>query len=136
MARIINESKNATLLGAYVVLALLLICKSSYRDAIQLPGNNPNDREMLYDFIVDELSQVEEQHHRVAEYARSLKHQKKHLLAVSHRFIRHSRKLLQSIKSPSMRSGRYAMVPGMIYRHRITLFTHNCWLIKSVRATH
>ena len=53
-------------------------------DVLQLPGNNPNDREMLYDFIVNELSQVEEQHHRVSEYVRSLKHQKKHLLAVSH----------------------------------------------------
>ena len=53
-------------------------------DVLQLPGINPKDREMLCDFIVEELSQVKEQHHRVAEYVRSLKHQKQHLLAVSH----------------------------------------------------
>ena len=61
-----------------------VLCTWLQYDVLQLPGNNPNDREMLYDFIIDELSQVEELHHRVAEYVRSLKHQKKHLLAVSH----------------------------------------------------
>jgi len=60
------------------------LCTWLQYDVLQLPGVQPDDRENLYDFIVDELSQVKEQHHRIAEYVRSLKHQKQHLLAVSH----------------------------------------------------
>jgi hypothetical protein len=83
--------------------ALLIYCVPRFNT--MLSGNNLNDRKMLYDFIVDELSQVEEQHHRVAEYVcHSNIRRSIYWLSVTRR-IHHSRKLLRTIKSPSMRSG-------------------------------
>ena len=60
------------------------LCTWLQYDVLQLPGIKPEDREALYDFIVDVLSQVQAQHRRIANYVSSLKNQKPHLLAVSY----------------------------------------------------
>jgi hypothetical protein len=53
-------------------------------DVLQLPGYKPEEREALYDFIVDELASLEKHHGRIADFVASLRYQKKHLLAMSH----------------------------------------------------
>ncbi|OED49427.1 hypothetical protein ACH42_01800 [Endozoicomonas sp. (ex Bugula neritina AB1)] len=53
-------------------------------DILQLPGHNPTDREMLFDFILEELSSVASESHRIKALVTSLTHQKSHLLSVSH----------------------------------------------------
>ncbi|MCH9664452.1 MAG: transposase family protein [Gammaproteobacteria bacterium] len=53
-------------------------------DILQLPGHNPVDREMLFDFVLEELSTVADTLPRIKEFVASLTHQKENLLAVSH----------------------------------------------------
>jgi hypothetical protein len=53
-------------------------------DILQLAGNNPNDRETLFDFILAELSTVADMSPRVNAFVGSLNHQKVGLLAASH----------------------------------------------------
>ncbi len=53
-------------------------------DILQLPGNNPADREALFDFVLAELSAVAGESHRIQALVTSLVNQKKALLAVSH----------------------------------------------------
>ncbi|SDQ14820.1 hypothetical protein SAMN04515695_0176 [Pseudovibrio sp. Tun.PSC04-5.I4] len=53
-------------------------------DILQLPGHNPIDREMLFDFVMEELSTVADSLPRIAAFVASLKHQKENLLAASH----------------------------------------------------
>ena len=53
-------------------------------DILQLPGDNPADREALFDFVLEELSAVAVESHRIQALVTSLRKQKKALLAVSH----------------------------------------------------
>ena len=53
-------------------------------DILQLPGHNSADREMLFDFVLEELSTVADESHRIKSFVTSLSRQKKDLLAASH----------------------------------------------------
>ena len=60
------------------------LCSWLQHDILQLPGHNPDEREMLFDFILEELWRVASESHRIEALATSLTHQKSNLLAVSH----------------------------------------------------
>lgn len=62
-----------------------LLAQWLQHDVLQLSGHNPQDRTMLYDFIVSEMTVLAEQHpHRIDDIVTSLNHQREALLGVSH----------------------------------------------------
>jgi hypothetical protein len=61
-----------------------LLAQWLQHDVLQLAGHNPQDRTMLYDFIVSEMTALAEKHpHRINDIVTSLNHQRDALLGVS-----------------------------------------------------
>ena len=58
-------------------------------DVLQHASFNPEDRDQLYDFIVEELALLRDQHSQIDSFVRSLIFQKERLLSVSHTLNSH-----------------------------------------------
>lgn len=80
----LNDAEQFSTAMEFVFNQVSTLCSWLQYDVLQLPGYKPEEREALYDFIVDELAKLQEYHSRIASFVSSLHYQKTHLLAISH----------------------------------------------------
>ena len=78
------EAEQLSIETEWVFQQVSTLCSWLQYDVLQLPGYQPEAREALYDFIVDELARLSKHHGRIANFIASLSYQKPHLLAMSH----------------------------------------------------
>ena len=66
-----------------------ILCTWLQYDVLQHASFNPEDRDHLYNFIVEELAFLRDQHSQIDSFVRSLIFQKERLLSVSHTLNSH-----------------------------------------------
>ena len=66
-----------------------ILCTWLQYDVLQHASFNPEDRDHLYNFIVEELALLRDQHRKIDSFVRSLIFQKERLLSVSHTLNSH-----------------------------------------------